>query len=85
MVRAKFRCDRIEKQVGSRYNEVTKAYDKIEVSSIVMLPVTANSPENKEFYASTPSGQITLGIVNPEVAATFELGKEYFVDFTPAS
>jgi len=40
--------------------------------------------ENKKFGTHTPSGNIYLGIVNREAADQFEVGKAYYVDFTPA-
>lgn len=76
-VRAKFRVDRIER---SLHWDRTKG----EIQTIVMSPVCDGSDENKRFYAATPSGQVNLGTVNGEAAAQFQLGEEYYVDFTPA-
>lgn len=53
-------------------------------SQINLMPVYSGSEENKSFFASTPGGQIQLNILNPDAAAVFEQGKEYYVDFTPA-
>lgn len=50
-----------------------------------MSPVSGSSDENKKFFASTPSGQITMSCTHPEAWQQFELGKEYYVDFTPAA
>jgi hypothetical protein len=65
----------------------TKHWDanKGEVQTIKLSPVFAGSEENKKFYEATPTGTIELGTVNEEAAKTFELGKEYYVDFTPAN
>jgi NAD/NADP transhydrogenase beta subunit len=41
--------------------------------------------ENKLFYAATPSGEITMRVVNPDAAKQFTPGKCYYVDFTEAS
>lgn len=76
-VRAKFKVQNIERSL--EYNS------KKELQTINLNPVTDGSPENKEFYAYTPSGSIKLATVNAEAAAMFELGKEYYVDFTPAA
>jgi hypothetical protein len=81
MVRAKFTVNRIER--SQEWNT------KKELQTIVMSPVTGHgedgkSDENKQFWAYTPSGEIKLGTVNAEAAAMFELGKSYYVDFTPA-
>jgi hypothetical protein len=40
--------------------------------------------ENKAFWQATPSGKIEMYINNPEGAKLFELGEEYYVDFSPA-
>ena len=41
--------------------------------------------ENKQFFASTPSGKIELGLMKKEIADQFELQKEYYVDFAAAN
>lgn len=74
MVRAKFKVAAIERV----------KYGEQEVQNIRMTPVVSGSEENKKFFQYTPSGAITIGTVNPEAAAGFELGAEYYVDFTPA-
>ena len=51
---------------------------------IELSPVVSGSPENEGFYAATPGGSIRLDTVNHAVGAQFELGGEYYVDFTPA-
>jgi hypothetical protein len=42
--------------------------------------------ENKAFWDATPQGEISLGISNPQAYAEFEsrIGKEFYIDFTPA-
>lgn len=76
-VRAKFKVNRIEREQWGGGKEV---------QTIVLTPVYSNDPasENAKFYAATPSGEIKLGTVNADAAAGFELGREYYVDFTPA-
>ena len=51
-----------------------------------MQPVYSTDPqhENKAFWEATPSGSIELNINNPEAVKEYELGKEYYVDFTLA-
>jgi hypothetical protein len=73
MVRAKFRYDKKE--------------DSKDGSQIWMSVVVSgqNNKENDEFFKWTPSGQLTMGTINPEAAKQFEQGKEYYLDFTPAS
>ena len=75
-VRAKFRCDGINKSLSGRD----------EITTIVLNPVYSNDPnsENAQFWKYTPQGRVELGTINIEAAKRFELGKEYYVDFTPA-
>lgn len=40
--------------------------------------------ENLIFGKYTPGADIHLTIVNPDAAAQFDIGKEYYVDFTLA-
>lgn len=55
------------------------------IGTVVKLnPVISGSDENKEFYKHSPSGSIELGTVNEAAAAQFEIGKEYYVDFSLA-
>jgi hypothetical protein len=45
----------------------------------------SDSPENKEFFKNTPIVSIQLGRVNTAAYAQFEVGEEYYLDFTPAN
>lgn len=51
----------------------------------VYEPNAAEDTENARFTKATPWGDIKLGIDNPAAIEQFEVGKEYYVDFTPAS
>jgi len=42
------------------------------------------SAENADFFQWTPSGQITMAVVNAAAAEKFVVGAEMYVDFTPA-
>ncbi len=79
MVRAKFKVESIERS----------KYGGQEMQTIKLSPVYPKqgdpNDENAKFYAATPSGSIQLGTVNPEAGNKFELGKEYYVEFTPAT
>ncbi len=55
------------------------------LTDVELMPVYGNSVENKAFFASTPTGSIKLGIVNQAASDALVLGKEYYVDFTPAT
>lgn len=74
---AKFKVDTITR---------SKHWDKSkgEIHTIRLTPVTSGSDENAEFYAATPSGSIDLATVNQQAGEQFELGQEYYVDFTKA-
>lgn len=67
-VRAKFECVSVEP--GDEGNQV------------VLQVVVGGSPENDSFFKWTPYGRLEMGIVNE--AVKFEVGKEYYLDFTPA-
>ena len=71
-VRAKFRVTCIESRgTGANAHK-----------TFVLNPVTSGSEENKSFFKWTPSGEIRLATVNPEVQ--LDLEGEYYVDFTKA-
>jgi len=70
-VRGKFKCSEVA-QVEGGTNRVS------------LYPVVSGSEENKQFFKWSPGGKIELAVVNPDTAALFEPGKEYYVDFTPA-
>lgn len=69
MVRAKFVCNHVD------------AASK----TVHMGPVYSGSEENKQFFAATPGGQITLNVLNEKALDAFKQGTEYYVDFTPAN
>lgn len=77
-VRAKFKVQSITRNL---HWEPSKG----EVHTIKLAPVGGNSEENKAFYSATPGGSIDLQTVNEVAGNQFELGKEYYVDFTPAT
>lgn len=86
MIRAKFKVEykskpyAIEQWLSNEEKSGIRA-----VQDVVLRPVSyEGSDENKEFFASTPSGSITMVIVNPEASKGFVVGKEYYVDFTEA-
>lgn len=79
-VRAKFKVTKVERvDWGEKYGEL---------AVIELFPVGGaaggESEENKAFYAATPGGFINLGVVNAAAAEQFELGTEYYIDFTRA-
>lgn len=86
-VKAKFKVDAIDRRVYTRYEQQpdgANVQKKVEMQSIALSPVGGNdaSPENKAFWNATPQGKIELGVINPEAWSHFELGREYYVEFT---
>jgi hypothetical protein len=79
-VRAKFVLQSVTRQ---------KHWDKTkpDIETLKFSPVMSGSPENEAFYAASPGGSIELATVNAAAAASasFEIGKEYYVDFSPAN
>ncbi len=73
-VRAKFKVDSIEPEYEGLVT--------IRLSPVVKMDDPEN--ENNQYWKYTPSGQIILGVVNPAASDQFEIGKEYYVDFTSA-
>lgn len=90
-VRAKFKVDAIERNMTTRGvvgPDGQTTYVPAEMRTVKLSPVYQNGDpthENSKFWQYTPSGQISLGCINLEAADAFELGKEYYVDFTPAA
>ena len=96
MIRAKFRC----LEVTKRYSHTTEPgfrdggmHDAVDLFQyrVKLAPVYGRgkngkpeSPENKAFYAATPSGEIELTTVSEAAAQAFVPGQAYYVDFTPA-
>lgn len=93
-VRAKFRVLSKEERVVSGHPD----YDQVAVE-VKMMPVFAGSEavehegvryalnaveENRIFGAATPAGSIAMLIKNRAAAEKFEIGRAYYVDFTPA-
>src|SRR5687768_17112518 len=69
MVRAKVRCEALD---GNAV-QFTTVYE----------PDASKDTENARFTKATPWGEIKLGIDNPAALEQFQVGKEYYVDFTP--
>lgn len=71
MVRCKFRVA-AKREAGDGTGEVT------------LYPVVTGSPENDKFYKYTPGGAISFSTINVEAMKVFNVGAEFYVDFTPA-
>jgi hypothetical protein len=53
-------------------------------AEIRLVPVWEQDGPNRQWSKATPSGELKMLITNPAAVDQFELGKDYFVDFTPA-
>lgn len=75
-VRAKFRCHtETHKKWGPSDEHVTRSYE-------FMAVYDTSVPEDQRYAKTTPSGSLTIQVDNP--AVSFEPGKQYYLDFTPA-
>ena len=74
MIRAKFLVESVTKRKAG-YSGIDYTYEA------ELRVVYGNSEENKQFFAATPSGVIKLSTVRNNM---FEVGEEYYVDFTKA-
>jgi hypothetical protein len=94
-VRAKFVLTAEESTMQNRYEkkgdgsfDYTKPIPKI-MKTLKLSPVSYNSnepdSENSKFWEATPMGSLSLGVINESAWKNFKLGKEYYVDFTPAN
>lgn len=72
-VRAKFKCLGMEKNLGWPGVEYHYSYR--------FTVVTYGSAENEKFFAATPSGELKLTALRDDL---FEVGKEYYLDFSKA-
>lgn len=77
MVRAKVQVYDINDADGSKGPGKT-------ISCSAVIRSADPEDENNKFFNSTPTLSLTMYCVNPEAAAQFEMGKEYYIDFTPA-
>ena len=68
MVRAKFQVVSITEFVSGK--------------KVNLTAVNSGSEENKQFFKWTPNAMIELQTVNEEASKQFEIGKEYYVDFS---
>ncbi|MBY5709706.1 hypothetical protein [Rhizobium leguminosarum] len=74
VVRAKFRCQSVTHFAG----------DGSLHAEIRFTAVNGNGEENKSWSKWTPSGELKMMVTNPSAIEAFELGKSYYLDFTPA-
>jgi hypothetical protein len=68
-VRAKFYCTEISKMIGG---------GKVRLSAVT------RGEDNKKWASATPAGTIEMSIRNELAIEQFDVGEEYYVDFSPA-
>lgn len=73
MVRAKFKVTSI-----THFNNDPHNY----MADVNLTAV--HGADNRTWSKWTPSGSLKMSITNPEAVARLELGKHYFLDFSPA-
>lgn len=92
-VRAKFKLDSFESSLQiTGYEKKPEGVDDYtkpivkEMRTLKMSPVYSNDPnsENRRFWNASPSGSLSLGVINQDAWRHFELGEEYYLDFTSA-
>lgn len=76
MLRAKMRVSSVTHEIGADGKPIRE--------NLVLLPVTGDSAENKQWSKYTPGGQLQLTIDNPSAIGKVLPGREYFVDVDPA-
>lgn len=89
-VRAKFKVQKVEQSLTMKSTgkdeHGRQTHESCELRTIVLQPVYSSDPshENAAFWAASPSGEIRLGTINQAAWEAFELGAEYYIDFTKA-
>lgn len=68
MTRGKFKC---QSETRSNYSGITYKFHAV---------CNDGTPENERYHKYTPSGSVEITVDNP--AVVFELGADYYLDFT---
>lgn len=92
-VRAKFKYTGYEASQYQRQIDPSQPWGSGNIETVEMRTLKFNpvygqgdpNHENTKFWSASPCGEIRLGTVNPEAWSQFELGKEYYLDFSPAA
>jgi len=84
MVRAKFTC--VHKAPASEGSDVVEVRFQAVNRGDASPPEDPGNPysaEDSVFGRFTPYANLMLGIRNPAASDQFEVGKDYYADFTP--
>ncbi len=57
-------------------------YAGIPHTKIELQPIVGKSEEDRKFWKNTPSGKLEMMIDTSEGSSFFEVGKEYYLDFS---
>jgi hypothetical protein len=71
-------------QIRTKFQVTEKTETAYGYHRITLTPVCSGSQENKDFWSATPGGKIEFNAVNQKAIDAFQVGKEYYVDFTLA-
>lgn len=80
-IRCKFKCNGINETETYVRDSKTNTGGMKSVFTASFYVVTGESEENKKFFLATPSGELKVGL---HADKEFVVGKEYFIDITPA-
>lgn len=84
MIRAKFKVASISRHLMSVHDPKHPEADRYGNRIAEVQNIHFTISYDPAFHASTPSGNFELGLLREEHARQFELGKEYYSDFSPA-
>jgi hypothetical protein len=84
MIRAKFTVNSMETTLITRLEDGEWKPCPIYTVKLSAVNGQKENSENKKFWEASPNGQISLSMIKKDVAEKLELGKEYYIDFTPA-
>src|SRR3954467_6977809 len=70
------------------WDTYTQQATPMPAKKVVLMPVTGGPgeiAENEAFNRSTPAGRFEMTVVNTHAAEFFQVGDQYFADFTRAN
>ncbi len=74
-VRSKFKCT----------SKTEFEYGGFEVKFVPVYGGADATDENKRFWDATPNGELRLSGIKKPVADLYQVGREYYLDTTPAA
>lgn len=75
--RCKFHCNEVIKRSHRNHGEPDSFLYEAKFSVVY-----DGSPENKEFFKWTPTGNLSVGVYKED---RFQPGQDYYIDITPAA